>query len=237
MSSTETAINSNKKRKEMDETINGSELVKKDGKESYEELEKELVDVKAELIDTLSLLKEANAEKESLKAKLEAKEEEEDEEDSDDNDSVTDPSDQWMARYYELRQFRIINGHCTIPQKTTEQKKLSYWVKDQKKAYKSRKMSQDRIARLEGLGISWGKDFPTPRTWEECFTELEQFKATVGNCNIHMNPNNPSQLAKWVSAQRSEFKRFRKGTSSLLTPDQIQQLRDIGFKFKGPRLS
>ena len=43
----------------------------------------------------------------------------------------------------------------------------------------------------------------------------------MGHCNIHMSSTDPSPLAKWVSYQRSEYKRFQKGQDSLLSLEQI----------------
>lgn len=222
---TTTGSHSNKKRKEMDETIDGDTL-ETDGKKSYDELEKELQEAKALI--------------ESLQAKLNAKEEEKAEDDDDndcDEESISDPNDPWMVKYAELREFRMANGHCTVPLKTGPLQKLGFWVGNQKKAKKANKLSQDRLTKLESVGINWGKGIPVPLTWEEGFAELEKFKAAMGHCNMNIDINDPSPLAKWALVQRFEFRRFRKGSGSLLGIERIQQLRDIGFKFKSPSQS
>ena len=102
---------------------------------------------------------------------------------------------------------------------------------------KGKSITPERIALLDGLGLHWGKKFPLPRSWEDNFSELVKYQKATGNCNVAMNATNPSPLAKWVSAQRSEYKRFCKGQASLLTMDQMEQLKNIGFKWSGPRLS
>jgi len=56
-------------------------------------------------------------------------------------------------------------------------------------------------------------------------------------CDPPVNPNNPNSLAIWVSAQRNEYRRFKKGRDSLLTVELIGQLNDAGFTWKGPRLT
>ena len=42
-----------------------------------------------------------------------------------------------------------------------------------------------------------------------------------------------SCLGKWVTEQRSKYKRYEKGESTNLTADQIQTLKEWGFKFEG----
>jgi hypothetical protein len=79
------------------------------------------------------------------------------------------------------------------------------------------KITQERINKLNSIGFFWGKAFPSPSSWEAHFAELQQHQKAMGNCNIHIGSTDPSLLAKWVSLQRSEHKRFKKGRDSLLT--------------------
>ena len=85
---------------------------------------------------------------------------------------------------------------------------------------------------MDSIGFHWGKNYPVPPSWDEQFVELEKYQKAMGNCNIRIDPNHPSPLAKWVSAQRYEYKLFRKGVPSLLNLEQIGQLKAIGFKWK-----
>jgi len=40
-------------------------------------------------------------------------------------------------------------------------------------------------------------------------------------------------LCQWVSKQRTEYKNLQDGKKSLLTPDRIEKLEDIGFAWYG----
>lgn len=85
--------------------------------------------------------------------------------------------------------------------------------------------------------MSWGKNHLASAAWGDSFEELQKNHKAMGHCNIHVNLTDPSPIAKWVSAQRSEYKRFKHGRQSLLALDQIGKLKEIGFKWKGPCLS
>lgn len=190
-------------------------------------------DLRAELSDAKKQLEEA------LENLASGSNEEDDDDFADDEESaVIDSSDPWHAKYLELRTYRTINGDCNVPRNGANSK-LGVWVNNQRQAYtnvksgkKGSQISQERIALLDGLGFFWGKKFGPPVSWEERYNEIKQYKQSVGNCNIPIHEANPSPLATWVLAQRSEYRRFRKGQESLLSLDQIGQLKEISFKWK-----
>ena len=163
-----------------------------------------------------------------------------DEDDDDDDESVQDPNDQWGIMFQQLREYRIIHGNCQVSKKGIP--KLWKFADNQRTAYANmklgrpgRKISDEKIRKLEGLGIHWGKKFPDPVSFEESLEEYKKYK-TAMRCDPPVNLTNPSPLAKWVDVQRKEYRRFKKGRDSLLTMDQISQLNDVGFNWKGPRL-
>jgi hypothetical protein len=223
------SIPSNKKRKECDTTS-----VKVEDKKSYEELEIDLVEKDKKIVKLEQMIEE-------LKAKNERDNQGGDDEDDDLSDiEELDSSDSWNCRYLQLREFRIINGHCNVAASVGN---FGQWVGNQRRAYKNikfgkkgLKISPERIALLDGLGFNWGQKFPAKPSWGENYAELQKYQKAMGNCNIRMDPKNPSNLATWVSAQRVEYRHFRNSRASLLTLEQIGQLKEINFKFKGPRL-
>ena len=205
---------------------------------SFADLETELAETKRLLLETQEKLQQALQDRGSVQA--------DDADDvSDGEDSVqldVNTKDPWMANYVQLREHYVTHRNCRVKQ--SDNKKLNKWVQNQRTAYgnvkdgkKGKSISPERIALLDGLGFEWGKRFPTPRSWDDYFAELVKRQKATGNCNVPMHPTNPSDLAKWVSAQRSEYKRFHKGQTSLLSLEQIEQLKNIGFKWNGLRLS
>ena len=156
----------------------------------------------------------------------------------DDDDGGNSP---WMQNFRSLRAYTIEHGHPGISQK--ENPKLHKWIGNQKCKYSNTifgkngsKLTTKHIHKLESLGISWGKKFGPPKSWDEMYQELLDFKERMGNCRVPIHEANPSPLAKWVCFQRMEFKRYKYGRPHLIRPDQIDKLREIGFPWKGPTL-
>ena len=61
----------------------------------------------------------------------------------------------WMERYTELEQYKNSEGHCNIPQRSTEHPALANWVKRQRRSYREGKLSDDRVQHLEDIGFEW----------------------------------------------------------------------------------
>ena len=199
------------------------------------DLEKELKETKEKLTLSEKKLTEAERRIKDLESKLAATEEDEFSDDEDDA-SVANTNDRWEMKFKELREHRILHGNCIVPQKGPNPQ-LGNWILAQKKARKAKKLMPERIAKLDSLGFSWGKDAPAPVSWEKRLQELAKFAKNFGHCNMTIDPNNPSGMAKWISNQRVEYRRMKKGKDSLLTMEQIDQLNEIGFKWRGPRLT
>jgi len=165
----------------------------------------------------------------------------EDDDISDDEESVVEERDQWSKMFRLLRDYRITNGNCKVS--ANENKKLCTWIRNQKSCYMNSKMgkqgtklSTEKVAKLDSIGFSWGSKYPPPQTWDEMFEKLENHRQTFKNCEVKYNPTNPTPLAKWVAAQRKEYKNYKYGRPSLITLDQIGRLKDVGLKWKGPKL-
>jgi hypothetical protein len=149
----------------------------------------------------------------------------------------------WAIMFQQLRDYRIINGHCKVPYRIAENPKLGYWINSQKRQYantithtKGLKLKPERIIKLESIGMFWGKKYPPPASWDGMFDNLQTYRDRMGDCNVPFNATNPTALAKWAAYQRMEYKRHKKGLDSLLTLDQIGKLNDLGINWKGPKL-
>ena len=224
--------NNNKKRK-----ADNVKLEEEEDPKSYDELLKELADAKAENKEMKKELEKVNAELEKLKSKEDMTEESDGDDDDEEDPREVDANNPWMIKLHELREYLIMNGHCDVPRNYPTNQKLSNWVKWQRQEYGKKKLPQDKIQKLESIGFTWGKKFPSPPSFEEQLEELKKYQKAMKHCNVPINQNNPSPLAKWISNQRCEYKfYFKKGKDSILNLDQIEQLNDIGFNWKGPRL-
>ena len=198
-------------------------------------------------LNAVKEIEELKKENEELKKKItqsenEGSNEETDEDlTDDDGENLGSTVDCWTRKFNELREFRLVNGTFNVPMQSNPQ--LKKWVEFQRFKYmnlknnkKRTKLKQDQVYKLESIGLSWGSKYPTPVSWEDRFEELKKYRATLRR-DPPVDVNNPSSFGIWVSAQRNEYRRFKKGRDSFLSLEQIGKLKDIGFSFKGPRLA
>ena len=65
--------------------------------------------------------------------------------------------------------------------------------------------------------------------WDRMYAEFLAFKEQHGHPNV--NSQDKSELAKWVSKQRYEYKLLKEDRHSHLTTSQLMKLQDAGFVF------
>lgn len=123
----------------------------------------------------------------------------------------------WEKMYNALLQFRQEFGHCNVPPKYRE-KELRSWVIHQRAAYKSRKLDDRRIGRLEGIGFVLD---PLNALWDETYNELLGFKKKHGHCIVPKKYSENPKLGAWVSKQRLQYS---KGKLSTYRFDKLNQI-------------
>uniref|UniRef100_A0A7S2UIP0 Helicase-associated domain-containing protein n=1 Tax=Attheya septentrionalis TaxID=420275 RepID=A0A7S2UIP0_9STRA len=144
----------------------------------------------------------------------------------------------WQGKFTELKEFHRIHGHFKVPKTTitSDGKSLRSWVKVAITQYRNTRegkkpaLSEERIQQLEEIGFDWG----VPRVlipWETRFRELQNYKEEFGNCDVPWRWTRNRPLAGWVNAQRNKYRDSMYGKKALLTPEQIQQLNEIGFRW------
>ncbi|EJK45568.1 hypothetical protein THAOC_35813 [Thalassiosira oceanica] len=131
----------------------------------------------------------------------------------------------WNDRYDELKDFKANHHHCNVPYR---HETLGRWVSKQRAARKNAKLSEDRVKKLDALGLEWNpqgdRHDPRPRgnrhdqKWNDRCSELEAFRAKHRHCNV---PQSQKPLGTWVNRQRQ-----RKGK---LSEGRIQKLDALGF--------
>jgi hypothetical protein len=201
--------------------------------EAYiKKLQIENTEVKAENTELKALV-------ETLKQRHSNQEQEDDDDDlmSDDDDSTEDVGSPWNIKYKQLRQYRMVKGDCRVTKGYKQNPKLGTWVHNQRSHYgnvqtgkKGQKITQERIEKLDSIGFFWGMKYSTgtERSFKDYISELQKYKATMGTFNVHPN----HELGKWITRLRAEYKLFKKGQPALITLDQIQELKKIGFRWK-----
>lgn len=97
--------------------------------------------------------------------------------------------------------------------------------------HKKTSMTAKRARLLESIGFAWAKR-KGEHSWNEKYHELFQFKERHGNCDVPTKYTPNPALGRWVSTQRSEYKKFLKGSSKLMTRQKVALLNRIGFKWE-----
>jgi hypothetical protein len=96
--------------------------------------------------------------------------------------------------------------------------RLGRWVDTQRTLRKRGKLSDERIARLDGLGFSWE---PHDEAWERYFDMLVAYKEEHGHVDVPSDPPGVYGLRAWLTKQRGDYK------TKELPPDRYSRLRDL----------
>jgi Helicase associated domain len=93
-------------------------------------------------------------------------------------------------------------------------------------------MTLDKVANLESIDFAWAKR-KGDHSWMEKYQELKRYKERHGNCDVPTKYAPSPSLGRWVSTQRSEYKKRQGGRGSrLLTQDKIDRLNLLGFTWE-----
>jgi hypothetical protein len=128
-----------------------------------------------------------------------------------------------MARYKELTKYKQQFGHCNVPQGSKRNTQLANWVHRQRKLFKSKSLSEERITQLNRIGFTWEMDNDA---WKARYDELCEYRREFGDCNVSRTYKANPKLGKWVNGQRMLFK------TKSLKKNRIAKLDEIGFTWK-----
>ena len=113
---------------------------------------------------------------------------------------VWSPKSSWDGSYALLEQYKEREGHCEVPFRHKEDgQNLGNWLSKQRENKKSGKFDPSREKRLRDLGIVWN---PYVNKWGYMYALLEQYKATMGHCNVPQKHLEDGQnLGNWLMTQ------------------------------------
>lgn len=99
---------------------------------------------------------------------------------------------------------------------------LTRWIRAQRDRYSKNKMSQERVKRLEAIGLKWTLLVPK---WEENYTKAREYFIENGDLNVKLHYECPDgfKLGAWIVNQRTKYRENR------LNADQIARLEAIGM--------
>jgi superfamily II DNA or RNA helicase len=130
--------------------------------------------------------------------------------------------DGWEVSLAALRVFREREGHARVPTAHREgELLLGNWVATQRKAHKGGKLSPERTAALEALGMIWD---PLESDFQENLAALCAFFEREGHVRVppaHREGDLP--LGSWVGSQRTVYKK------GALSPERTAALEALGM--------
>ncbi|MDA7647518.1 Helicase associated domain protein [Akkermansiaceae bacterium] len=123
--------------------------------------------------------------------------------------------DLWEAQFQKLVAYKEEHGDCSAPPNWDKQ--LTAWIRNMRTLKRTKKLSADRIKKLDGLGFVWNK---REELWEAQFQKLVAYKEEHGDCLVPQREEN-KKLGRWVTKQR--------GRKDTLSAKSIKRLNDLGF--------
>jgi hypothetical protein len=121
-------------------------------------------------------------------------------------------------QYEHLKVFIINNKRYPSRSKDKTEKSLNMWVKNNRKKYKNKTLSNDKITKLESLeNFQWNVFV---ETWIDNFNQLKLY-VDVNKEYPNWNNKNEKSLNTWISTNRKKYKNKK------LSNDKITKLETL----------
>ena len=137
--------------------------------------------------------------------------------------------DSWEERYQELKSYLKEYNVTSVPKGTIDKNgyDLYYWVSDQRRAYKSGKLTQEQMQKLDDIGYPFYADSGSrQKKLQEQW--LNNYEIVLEYSESHKGEHTPKavvykgvRIVSWLSNQQVQFK---KGN---MIPERIDLLRKI----------
>ena len=132
--------------------------------------------------------------------------------------------EKWETGFRYARQFYEEKGDINFvpPELEYDGFNLSRWLHTQRNRYKNKKLTEERIKRLNDLGFKWSVH---EAFWEKGFAYAARYKEIHGNLNLPKGYEcvDGFKLRSWINNQ---LVRYKKGN---LNQYQISKLQSIGL--------
>lgn len=122
---------------------------------------------------------------------------------------------------------------CLVPHGYTGDPSFAEWIHRQRTTYAHMlkeehpgPVVQERMNQLEQLGFHFTVHADK---WVEHLSELKQYKAIHGNCNVPTHYVENPQLGRWVHTQRHQRRLQIKGKKSCMTDERVALLDELDF--------
>ena len=134
-----------------------------------------------------------------------------------------DREESWTVRYRLAEQYYKEHGDLKIPGGyVMDGVWMDKWVSEQRKKYRSRKLSEEQIHALERIGMDWeGK---AERDWNTRYQAAKAYYDVHGDLRLPHNTKEYRQLEAWLDRQK------RSCDAGKQSEEHMEKLRAIGFE-------
>lgn len=126
--------------------------------------------------------------------------------------------------FAETVSYKELNGTPNVPQNyiTSKGLRLGAWQNQKRVLFKKKKLSPERVRRLEEIGFSWER---VEDAFEKGFAETVKYKEQNGtpNAPAAYTTSEGFKLGGWQGHQRRHYKVKK------LLPDRMKRLENVGF--------
>lgn len=132
--------------------------------------------------------------------------------------------EQWDETYAIAKAYYEENGSLDgLRDIKIDGKNIYQWLGDQKKNYNKGILSQERIEKLEQIGINWNITEKRRLDWEKMYKLAKEYYNQTGTLVSIEN----EELRNWIQVQRQAYN--GKGTYIQLSKEKIEKLEQIGM--------
>ena len=135
--------------------------------------------------------------------------------------------DDWDKKFAEASEYYKTRGNLDVSAAyvTENGTALGAWLRGMRERRKAGKLSEERIGKLESIGMSWSS--AGERSWEACYDLAKRFYEVNGNLNIGAAyVLDGVKLGNWISSQRVAYKQGG------LSEERVKKLELIGMSWQ-----
>lgn len=137
--------------------------------------------------------------------------------------------DPWEDAFAAAQAYREAHGDLNVPEgESSDGIRLDRWLNAQRRLRAEGKLSHERAARLDTLGVDWDAKRLSP--WEKQYEDAQAYLAEHGDLDVPKDYRGPhgKLLARWLTIQRAAAK------AGKLTDAQTDKLEALGVDIDGP---
>ena len=115
-----------------------------------------------------------------------------------------------------------MNGNCRVPNSyvTDDGFKLGGWVANQRTKYRTGKLSDDKIKRLEEISFEWNS---LNSRWESNYANAKAYFEKHGNlyvANDYVLPDG-FRLGQWLASQKADYKKGKLDNKKIVLLERL----------------